>query len=281
MPTHYERLGVRPDDDRETIWRAYLGAVRTALVSNDPAAEIRVLDEAWAVLRAPDTRAAYDRAVGLAGSDTAMPTTGGPGGSEHARPSHPAAEQATGPDREPSLPAQPEEPVHASSRASARVAGRPAEHAEPGDTPAEQPATTPRAHTPADEQPARQPARRRPGPARDRRRAARSSPSVPGRWFRRRVPAVVVWLVACAVVGVALGLGVHLTGERTDAFAEGSCVALGPSEASPVPCGSPQADGRITAIVTEPQACGDVDGGWVERPDGRLACVELLADADS
>jgi curved DNA-binding protein CbpA len=60
MRDHYERLGVQRDDDRETIWRAYLGAVRSALSGSKPAVDLRALDQAWAVLSDPQSRAAYD-----------------------------------------------------------------------------------------------------------------------------------------------------------------------------------------------------------------------------
>jgi hypothetical protein len=71
--THYDVLGVRPDAPPEDVRRAYLNRARelhpdrTASKSKDEAdrsaRQMQQVNEAWRILRDPNTRSAYDRAL--------------------------------------------------------------------------------------------------------------------------------------------------------------------------------------------------------------------------
>jgi len=85
-PTHYERLGLTPDADIEQLRLAYhrqaraldldsvQGAGPAAIGAADRA--LNALNEAWRVLRDPDTRAAYDATLAAQAAQAEGP--GGP-----------------------------------------------------------------------------------------------------------------------------------------------------------------------------------------------------------
>ena len=73
MATHYETLGVRPDAPPEDVRRAYLNRARelhpdhtshdSKTEADRAARRMQEVNEAWRILRDPQSRAAYDRAL--------------------------------------------------------------------------------------------------------------------------------------------------------------------------------------------------------------------------
>ncbi len=74
--SHYDVLGVASAADKERLREAYVALARRFhpdRVGGD-AARMRAVNEAWAVLRDPVRRAAYDAEVGLRGPAPAQPS---------------------------------------------------------------------------------------------------------------------------------------------------------------------------------------------------------------
>src|SRR5262245_42829877 len=70
MKTLYELLGVRPDDDVEVLKRAFRKAVKAShpdIHAGDPEASTRFrhIVKAYAILRDPEQRAAYEQLLAL------------------------------------------------------------------------------------------------------------------------------------------------------------------------------------------------------------------------
>jgi len=93
-PTHYQQLGVSPSASTATIREAYLRLAR--LLHPDQAATVsaaerrlaerrmREVNAAWAVLRDPERRRAYDRTLDVAGPRPSDPPRRPPDPMDHA-----------------------------------------------------------------------------------------------------------------------------------------------------------------------------------------------------
>ena len=309
MTTHYERLEVSPGADQDTVWRAYLSAVRHALTRDDGARDALVeLDAAWETLRDPERRSAYDRSIGVTGPRddlqhereevreeimhllTSLAETGRlPEPAQEAEhepvPALPAADEGAddgGVDDEgrsdegaadngaddTAAPATTTSP-HDESHRDALARNEP--------LPPSAPAAGPTVRAEGTAEPAPTPRRRHRRRRRPRSSARRKHPAVS---HPRRMTVVVLWLLACAGVGSAVGWGVQQTLEPSAAFAQGACVALSPTEAFPAACDAPDAVAQVIAIVDSPTECDETEVGWIERPDGSYACLTALGSGN-
>jgi hypothetical protein len=222
MPSYYEVLGVAPDADQAAVRSAYLAAARAGDGSGH-----RPLDEAFAVLGAPDRRARYDALLTGEGSANAellalLDVIADSGGI-------PSAVEVLRDGATPPLPGAAPEP--APPAPPAPVARRSADPA------------TPRAE--------------RFGPVGD-----------PPR--RRGVPAAIaVGLLAGLAVGLLLARG-----PATPSTLEvGSCVALGPDQATEVDCGTTE-DAIVSAVVTDPADCPAQPLGTLDLGGRGAACLD-------
>ncbi len=97
--THYDVLGVQPGADASSIRRAYVAKARvyhpdfhaeaTAEVKAHAEAEMRLINEAWAILGSTQSRSKYDRELRNTGRITDTPSTS----------SRPAAATQTRPEK--------------------------------------------------------------------------------------------------------------------------------------------------------------------------------------
>ena len=84
--THYEVLGVAPESDASTIRRAYVAKARvfhpdfhadaTPEVRAHAEAQMRAINDAWAVLGSTSTRSKYDRKLSGSGRGTVQRPSG-------------------------------------------------------------------------------------------------------------------------------------------------------------------------------------------------------------
>lgn len=309
MPTHYDRLGITPDADRDTVWRAYLSAVRQALSSDgDARTELAALDAAWDTLRYPETRATYDASIGVepgreASDDeprreimdllASLAETGHLPGDEDQDDEALASTSETDldglrsdepPDQSPGDLTAAAQPDDAEGHGEHDHGEHDGEHDDEEyddeeydeDDDEEEPEDEEDEEDPGaarHTRPSRAERRRaRRGARRRKRRRTWDGPSRPqGRM--RSMLGVILWLVACAGVGAGAGWIVHASLTPTVALAEGSCVTLTPSEAFAVGCDSDDADARVVTATDSAEDCEDAEMGWIELPGSRYGCL--------
>lgn len=85
--SHYDLLGVAPDADDATVRRAYVEQARRYHPdrAGGDAARMRAVNDAWATLRDPLSRAQYDLSLRL---PSPIPTSPPPAGAAGAEPHH-------------------------------------------------------------------------------------------------------------------------------------------------------------------------------------------------